>query len=159
MATRSYHRARHPTALECTSPGSIAFKRYFAFSATGPEASSAFAAAVHDCAGIHGAHQYLCGPSACSRVATGTAEEEDLGQPCPLLQCLSWQHTVTSPGSSSGPAHGQCACSLPQDPLPPSRHPLVLCCPRGTACGSSPQPAHTDFSPDQLVSPGCHKHP
>lgn len=161
-------------------------------SAVRPEAPSAFAAAVHDCAGVHGAHQHPRGPSATSRTAAGTVEKEGSGQPCPLVQHPSWQYADTSLASSSGlqdasprahcsqhhhhhcwpgagtPHHVHPAqptgtvtapCPGPQALLPPPGHPLVLCCPRGTACCSSLQPTHTNFIPAQLVAPGCHKHP
>lgn len=71
-------------------------------SGTRPEAPSTFATAVHDCAGVHRARQHPHGPSTSSRAATGTVKEEGSGQPCPLLQHPSWQHTDTCPASSSG---------------------------------------------------------
>lgn len=71
-------------------------------SGTRPKAPSTFATAVHDCAGVHGARQHPHGPSTSSRAATGTVKEEGSGQPCPLLQHPSWQHTDTCPASSSG---------------------------------------------------------
>ena len=156
-------------------------------SATRPEAPSAFTAAVHDCAGVHGAHQHPHGPSASSQAAAGTVEEEGSGQPCPAASLLAARRHISSkllwppgyqPNGSLQPTSllARCwetrhahpaqptgsmtaACPEPQAPLLPSGRPLVLCCPRGTACCSSPQPTHTDFIPAWLVSPGCHKHP
>lgn len=75
--------------------------------------------------------------------------------PSPLL-ARCWETPYMHPAQPTGSVTAP--CPEPQALLPPSGPPLVLCCPRGTACCSTMQPTHTDFIPARLVSPGCHKH-
>lgn len=89
--------------LKCMSSNSLALRMHFTcFQPLDPKHPPHLPLLWHDCAGVHGAHQHPHGPSTSSRAATGTVKAEGSGQPCPLLQHPSWQHTDTCPASSSG---------------------------------------------------------